>query len=115
MPGSVVSKDCPSPQSQLKDTGVASTSIAVPSRVMLKVLFVGAGPYHHGLLENNENLAAGVTVNPRTMRNQTSDLFITDRGRPSSQGAHQCWLGQCTFRGRLQVFLLLHAIAGLGL
>ena len=96
MPGSVVSKDCPSPQSQLKDTGVASTSIAVPSKVMLKVCLSGL-VHTIMLLENNENLPARVTINPRTMRNQTGYLFITDRGRPSSQGRTSVGLGSAHF------------------
>jgi len=51
------------------------------------------------LLENNENLAAGVTVNPRTMRNQTGYLLVTNRGRPSSQGRTSVGLGFAFFRG----------------
>ena len=36
-----MSKVWPSPQSQLKEVGVASTSMGVPSRVMLKVCLSG--------------------------------------------------------------------------
>ena len=62
-------------------------------------LFVGAGPYHHGLFEDNEYFPAGVTVNPRTMRNQTGYLFVTDRGGTGCQGRASVGLG-CAFLGR---------------
>ena len=62
-------------------------------------LFVGAGPHHHWLLEDNEDFPAGVTVNPRTMRDEPGYLLITDRGRPSSQGRASVSTGQRIPRG----------------
>ena len=62
-------------------------------------LFIWAGPHHHWLLENNENLPAGVAVYTRSVWDEPGDLFVTDRGRPSSQRRTSVGLGSAFFRG----------------
>ena len=61
-------------------------------------LFVGAGPHHHWLLEDNEDFPAGI-VDTGAVRDKASYLLVTDRGRPSSQRRTSVSTGQCIPRG----------------
>ena len=60
-------------------------------------LFVGAGPYHHGLFD--EDFPTGVAVYTRSVWDEVGDLFVTDRGRPGCQGCTGVGLGFAFFRG----------------
>ena len=61
-------------------------------------LFTWAGPHHHGLFEDNENLPAGVAVYTRAVWDKAGYLFVTDRGRPGSQRSTSVGLGSAFFR-----------------